>query len=591
MRSVASWLAGLALLALLGSVGCPSNGAVECRDNASCDQSAGGACVVAATGNQWCAFPDPLCPSGMRFSDYRVGDGLANTCVTPSEDAGIDSPIDGPPDLVPPTVTEHSPVSLATNVPIGAAVSVTFSEEIRPTSVTAASFTVQAGATTLAGRLVVSGAMASFVPDARLSPATMYTVTIGTGVTDLAGNPLQQAVTWTFQTGIGGWTPPQLLETDLVHSASTLRVASNRAGAAAATWYLDTTYFARYSAGTWSAAAPVPGLLAPDALTIDGQGRITAIAAGNTLLASRYEGGSWSVTPTRIDSNAGMLPNGVSADVDASGTVVAVWLQTDGASPVTSVWANRYTVAAGWGSAVQLETSTASASRPAVAMLTDGTAVATWVQSDTLYVARMAAGGQWQAAAGLGAATFSRPTVTAGPSGSAIALWRNGMNVNASRFSGAWSQAAIIPGGGTVFEGLQVLIGDSGRAVALWMAGSPGFQDLWQAVFVPASGWGPPSRIDVLAGAVNSVTGMRGAGDKLLASWSQYQGGAQSPISGWAASFDATTGWAEPQLFETDDAGSVMDVRLYYDASANTFGAVWIQGGANLPSVFFSELR
>lgn len=590
MRQFAPHLVGCALLA---TVGCPSGNPVECRDEASCDQSPGGVCVAGPTGNQWCAFPDPLCPSGLRFGDYRVGDGLANVCVEQSTDGGVDSPIDGPPDLVPPTVVSHSPAALAANVPIGAAVSVTFSEDIRESSVTPTSFTVQSGAVSLAGRLVVTGEMASFVPDARLSPATSYMVTIGTGVTDLAGNPLAAPVTWTFTSGTGGWSARQLLESDLTHSADQLRVAFNTAGAGVATFGLDgTAYFARYAAGAWMPAAQIPGIGSPDAVTIDGQGRITAVASGGALVASRHEGANWSAVPVRIDGNAGQLPSGVSIDVGANGNVVAVWAQTDGATAVTSVWANLFTPAGGWGTAARLETLGASTSKPTVVMLSDGVAAAVWIQGDMLYAAKMTAAGQWQGATALGPATFSNPTVAAGPGGTAIALWRNGNNLSASRYSGAWSQVAPINGGGgTIFEGLRVFISGTGRAVALWMAGSPGFQDLMQSVFIPASGWGPPSAIDVLAGAVNGIAGTRGAGEKILAGWRQYQGGAQSPTSGWAAVFDAATGWTEPQLFETDDSGSVQDITLYYDANANGFGAVWVQSGTNLPSVYFSELR
>jgi hypothetical protein len=45
----------------------------------------------------WCAYPDPACPGGYRYSEQSVGDGLAGECVPADIDAGVDAPIDGMP--------------------------------------------------------------------------------------------------------------------------------------------------------------------------------------------------------------------------------------------------------------------------------------------------------------------------------------------------------------------------------------------------------------------------------------------------------------------------------------------------------------
>jgi hypothetical protein len=64
---------------------------VQCEQNANCDLSGGGMCLAASTGNMWCAYPDPECPSGYRYSDQDVGDGLGGVCVAGggSGDAGV----------------------------------------------------------------------------------------------------------------------------------------------------------------------------------------------------------------------------------------------------------------------------------------------------------------------------------------------------------------------------------------------------------------------------------------------------------------------------------------------------------------------
>jgi hypothetical protein len=76
------------LLAAL--VACSASGTVECVDNGNCDRFVGGICQENSTGNSWCSYPDPGCPSGYRFSELDVGDGVSGLCVNdPTPDAPI----------------------------------------------------------------------------------------------------------------------------------------------------------------------------------------------------------------------------------------------------------------------------------------------------------------------------------------------------------------------------------------------------------------------------------------------------------------------------------------------------------------------
>jgi hypothetical protein len=55
---------------------------VECGVDDHCNRFPGGLCHQnSATGNQWCKYPDTGCPSGYRYSDLDVGDGVSATCV------------------------------------------------------------------------------------------------------------------------------------------------------------------------------------------------------------------------------------------------------------------------------------------------------------------------------------------------------------------------------------------------------------------------------------------------------------------------------------------------------------------------------
>ena len=73
----------------------------HCEQDSNCDQSGGGVCTTAGTGNRWCAYPDLNCPAGYRYSNQEVGDGVSGSCVTAVEiDAGVDGQIPdtgGPP--------------------------------------------------------------------------------------------------------------------------------------------------------------------------------------------------------------------------------------------------------------------------------------------------------------------------------------------------------------------------------------------------------------------------------------------------------------------------------------------------------------
>lgn len=74
-------LVAVALAAALA--GCGEQADVQCTQSADCDLTGGGVCIAATNGHQWCAYPDPACDSGYRYSNQSVGDGLADTCTTP----------------------------------------------------------------------------------------------------------------------------------------------------------------------------------------------------------------------------------------------------------------------------------------------------------------------------------------------------------------------------------------------------------------------------------------------------------------------------------------------------------------------------
>ncbi len=106
-------------------------------------------------------------------------------------------------DTTAPTVTATSPVAGATGVARNTVITVTFSEAMDAATVTSgANFTVTAGGA-VAGLITYNAAtrVATFTPSAQLAASTLHTVTITTGVKDLAGNPMAVNASFSFTTG------------------------------------------------------------------------------------------------------------------------------------------------------------------------------------------------------------------------------------------------------------------------------------------------------------------------------------------------------------------------------------------------------
>ena len=101
-------------------------------------------------------------------------------------------------DTTAPTVSSVLPVADATGVAVSTTVSVTFSEAMDSSSITTSSFTLDS----VAGSVSYDSGTytATFTPSANLEGSTAYTATLSTAITDVAGNPLAAAYSWSFTT-------------------------------------------------------------------------------------------------------------------------------------------------------------------------------------------------------------------------------------------------------------------------------------------------------------------------------------------------------------------------------------------------------
>lgn len=120
------------------------------------------------------------------------GDGTGGSVGTGGSDTT--------PDTTPPTIASTSPANAATGISLSTSVTAVFSESLDAATVTAANFTLKAGATSVAGAVTWSGTTVTFQPSSALSASTVYTATLSTAVTDAAGNHLAAARVWSFTT-------------------------------------------------------------------------------------------------------------------------------------------------------------------------------------------------------------------------------------------------------------------------------------------------------------------------------------------------------------------------------------------------------
>ncbi len=130
------------------------------------------------------------------------------------------------PDTFVPTVTITSPDDLDTDVIVNKTLTATFSEAMDPSTITNVSFTLaDALSADVTGLVTYTGFNAAFNPTVDLEPATVYTATISTVATDLAGNPLASDYVWSFTTVSAVGVGPQPVDLGLAENFAGLSKA------------------------------------------------------------------------------------------------------------------------------------------------------------------------------------------------------------------------------------------------------------------------------------------------------------------------------------------------------------------------------
>lgn len=112
-----------------------------------------------------------------------------------------------------PAVSSMHPAPGADSVAIDSSLSVIFSEEIDPSSLTTETFLLKSGEAPVAGTVTLQENSATFDPLTDLRPGQVYTATLTTGVRDRGGNHLDRNFSWQFKTGGAIDTAPPVILT------------------------------------------------------------------------------------------------------------------------------------------------------------------------------------------------------------------------------------------------------------------------------------------------------------------------------------------------------------------------------------------
>jgi hypothetical protein len=273
--------------------------------------------------------------------------------------ASTTSPIDS----TPPAVINTTPALNAANVAPNSAITVTFSESIDPATVNGTTFAV-AG---VSGTVTYddTNKMATFRPASVLANNAGYTVTVSTGVKDVAGNAMAQSYSWSFTTSASldnipptvSSTVPANGATNVATNSSIAAIFSEGMNASSIVFTLkqgttaipgSVTYTAENAAVTFTPSAS----LAPNTTftaTVSG-----ADLAGNTI-ASPY---SWSFTtaaapdttpPTVVSvypaDGATGVPVTTTLSVTFSEPMLPFNFGTVDGVPATVTWSNNNTTA------------------------------------------------------------------------------------------------------------------------------------------------------------------------------------------------------------------------------------------------------
>lgn len=327
---------------------------------------------------------------------YNVSDANGNAAATVTRDVAVV-------DTTAPTVVSFTPKSDAIDVATNVNVEVVFSEAVDSNSLSGNAFSlIDDNANSVDGTLDLdnSGTSISFQPNNDLLPATTYTVTLSTDITDEYANMLSQAVTWSFTTLAETTSNLPVLINTQGRPANKPNIAVNSAGEAAAVWRQGGDLFVNMyePENGWVGDVNVTpdGNVAPREevkIVNNDNGDIvlawindTGENAKTTVGIRRYTKANGWADITIFENRDGIV-NKVDVDMDEDGNIFAIWDFQGNNDNLPGVYVKRYNANTGeWGNTdILVENENTGFANVSVAMNSNNQAVAVWTV-DAVYL-------------------------------------------------------------------------------------------------------------------------------------------------------------------------------------------------------------
>lgn len=299
------------------------------------------------------------------------------------------------PATISPSVTSTSPADGTTGVATDNDITAQFDEPMDASTITTATFIVQAGSSNLTGTVTYDSGTraATFASSKKMALVTKYTVTITTGVKDIAGNAMVANFVWSFTTRDRIWGMAKVIG-ETGYDAESPQIAMDSSGNAIAVWSEASgngIWANRYVVGSGWGTAEIIGTA-----SYTGQPQIAIDSAGNAiavwvqtdcLCAKQYVVGSGWETAKHIDTDGTGSAGSPQIAMDPAGNAIAMRDKYDGSR--SGIWANRFVAGSGWGTAKPIDTDEAgNAYRPQIAMDATGNAIAGWRQDTDIWANR-----------------------------------------------------------------------------------------------------------------------------------------------------------------------------------------------------------
>ena len=322
-----------------------------------------------------------------------------------------------------------------------------------------------------------------------------------------------------------GWSTPILVDGHGIgpatYGAALPQVAVDGNGAVMAVWergaYTSTTLWASRLAGGWSLPIQI-GSGNANFLNLGAQ--VSMDAAGNAFVgwtqyagqslnayANVYSvgssGGSW-LGETMLTPSSSSSSRDVKIAADGKGNAMAVW--GDYVTGSYMIWANRYVAGVGWGTASNIQSTTAAHQSylPQVAMDATGNAMVVWQQYDSIPGVNSIYSNRYTAGVGWGSDTLietnnagqaSNASIGIDGGGNALVVWQQDdanmyREIYSNRYVAGtgWGTPVLVePANLRTGQANQarVAVNSKGGALAVWVRdnGKGGPPNIWANVF------------------------------------------------------------------------------------------------------------